>query len=211
MGISLINKSASLPAGDVGKIAGALSAYVASVADDWDRRAPSIVLEQVGDVNLIFVDVLPGDDAPGDLGYHTLLPDDSRVAYVDVQACLRSGGVLTGDSAVSAVAAHEAAEWFVDPTCNFWADDYALEVADAFQGVPYVVGGIWLADYALPAAFDPRSRGPFDKAGATHAPFARTNGGYQITRGKDGQPARLGAEPPKWKLHTRSRLRGIRP
>jgi hypothetical protein len=125
-------------------------------------------------------------DVQGALGYHD--EDGNEVPYAKVFVKTAQDA---GDP-VSEVASHELLELAVDPHCNLSALTgdgkrlYALEVGDPVQGTAYDVGapegrttGIIVANFALPAFFDPSTKAAkVDFRGALSAPFTLTKQGY---------------------------------
>lgn len=129
---------------------------------------------------------LDTSDQQGALGYHDQDGNEIPSAKVFVKDAQTSG-----DSA-SEVASHEALELATDPHVNLSALTgdgsrlYALEVGDPVQGTGYDVlspegrtFGITVANFALPAYFDPAYIGDkVDYRGALKQPFTLAPGGY---------------------------------
>lgn len=116
---------------------------------------------------------------PGALGFH----DDVRgVIYARVQ--FGAGWTET--------LSHEVLEEMLDPTCDQYVDmgdgrAQALEACDRVECDNYLVNGVAVSNYLLPAAFEPGSNGPWDKLGVLKAWDGMSGGGYTIVRDADGQ------------------------
>jgi hypothetical protein len=86
---------------------------------------------------------------------------------------------------VSAVLSHEVLEWWYDPACNDWSDrgrsSVAKELCDPVEQDWYLIDGVAVSNYILPAWFNPLDKvGPFDYLGKLTKPFSMTKGGYWI-------------------------------
>jgi hypothetical protein len=137
---------------------------------------------QPGEVAFAIVDSLP--NAPGAIAYHDVGGGDVPVAFLALSTCSTLGDV-------SVAISHECCETAGDWSCNFWADDgtgteWALELCDAVESNAYVVQGVPVSDFLLPAFFAPAAPGPYSYTGAARAPFQTAPGGYQITRTATG-------------------------
>jgi|SRR5215469_2009465 len=133
---------------------------------------------------------LETSDQQGALGYHDEDGNEVPNAKVFVQ------DAINGGDKPSEVASHEALELATDPHINLSALTgdgsrlYALEVGDPVQGTGYDIGnGITVANFALPAYFDPNTPvghpmafpgavGNVDFKAALNAPFTLAPQGY---------------------------------
>lgn len=144
-------------------------------------------------------------DDPQALGYHTEsggVPD----GFVGAKPELDNGGkVLTGSYSVASVLDHECLELLLDPACNLTADSgqgfsVAYEIADPVQSDSYVVQGVTLSSFVLPAWFDPDAAAGsrLDWLGHLSHPFQIASGGYvvEIREGKASQ--KFGDAMPGW-------------
>lgn len=118
-------------------------------------------------------------DVPGALGYHD---DIAGVIFSRVQA-------QGADTWITL--SHEVLEEIGDPTCDVYTAlgdgrEQALEACDRVEGDNYVVEGVPLSNYLLPAAFQKDSAGPWDKLGMLQKWDGMTGGGYMIVRDRDG-------------------------
>jgi hypothetical protein len=86
-------------------------------------------------------------------------------------------------SDLSAVLSHEVIETLVDPSTT------GTEVCDPVAWNEYMVGGVPVSDFVLPAWLTPGSAGPWDLARALTAPGTTTSQGY-IWTGTGGAPSR---------------------
>lgn len=179
--------------------------------------APPLATEVVA----MLVDVLPPGDA-GAAAFHTWtgIPQ----IYVAKTQC---NSLLVGPDALSTLFSHEGNEAELDPGCNRWADapdgfSYALEASDAVESSTYDVAGVSVANFVLPAFFNPSDVGPYDygttigRPAGVSASFATAPGGYQVRRPTAGGEAQIwGAIRPHMlakKRHPSSRTsrRGVR-
>jgi hypothetical protein len=134
-------------------------------------------------------------DVPNAEAYHSI--DDQGRPYVLVGtfALDNGGGVIDGGptggtDSVSIAIDHEIKETEADRGVNLWADRFdgltevAWEPVDPFQGGHYTTAGVWLADYALPAWFDPSSPAgaKLNALGDAVKPLVLGVGGYQVLR-----------------------------
>jgi hypothetical protein len=178
-----------------------------------------VVLGDTGDGGDLLVQLVNEDPDPsGTLGevlaYHMERPDGTRPAPVLVQRILRGGGqLLLGPRGISMETLHEILEGRIDGCCNLWADEVALEPCDPVEPLGSEdcyfidVGGAKVAapNFVFPSYFDPHGRPPYDFLHRLSAPLSLLPGGYQIQRDPAGALCRLGAEPPPWRTHYRSR------
>lgn len=144
------------------EISAAIAAVQSQVALDfipaWGSPAPLAY-------KLVFLDEDPS--APGALGYHDL-EGDVPVSYILCKTT-KDAGV-----SVSSVLSHEVLEMIVDPITNrvIMEDPvgdgkaftlYMAEVCDAVEQDSYVVNGVEVSNFVLPAWFDSsNTTGPFD-------------------------------------------------
>jgi hypothetical protein len=152
-----------------------------------------------------FAMVFADDDqqVQGALAYHDVLANGTPYAMILLDEILGNGGTwLEGDVSVSGAASHELCELLGDPGANRWANDaqgefWALELCDATQGDSYVLNGVAVSNFLLPAYFNPlNADGPYDYLGVVNAPFEIRPNGYAIS-GSRG--AVFGDEYPSWR------------
>jgi hypothetical protein len=164
--------------------------------------------------------VKDNSDTPGVLGWHTEDPSVHIYGYVFAGPILDNGGnALTNTLSVSSVLSHEVLETFVDETCNLWADDhngstYALEVGDPVESTSYMVNGVSVSNFVLPAWFDPNAAPTekFDWLGQVKAPFTIQKNGYCVKATQGTVTQVLGEDFPEWRHHvkgSRAAYRGL--
>jgi len=146
--------------------------------------------------------IMDTPDTDGALGYHD--EDENGVPYIKVFTgpTLDNGGTaLEGPNSVSVTLSHEILELIGDAAANLWADgpdghDYARELCDAVEGDSYEIDGVSVSNFVYPAFFDPKAapRSVFDYMGKLRAPFAMTEGGYQIQRTEPGKIGQIFAK-----------------
>lgn len=144
--------------------------------------------------------LLDNADVEGALAYHT--DEGLPLAKVFVETTKQAAETL------SSTASHELAEMLVDPGCNLHAMApngtlYCLEVADAVEETSFMVAGLPMSDFCLPAYFGEPAAAKFDYCGELTAPFTLAKGGYATTVaagqmgqifGSDAKTARFLAE-----------------
>ena len=146
-----------------------------------------------GEVVFALVDALPS--APGAIAYHDVDGNALPVAYLALSTC------NTLDD-VSIAISHEVCETAGDAGCNVWADngagaEWARELCDAVESSSYVIDGVKVSDFVLPAFFVPNAHAPYcytESVGGpalVPAPFRTASGGYQIMRTDSGQETQV--------------------
>jgi len=193
--ISVQNHSTRVADADVEKMVAAVATQLAR--DYAPFYGPSAALEFVpkgGKPNPDGVPFVIADhsDVPDAAGYHDETDADLPRGFVFVSPTLDNGGtVLSGANSVSVTLSHEALEAEGDLSANIWADgpdgnDYAYELADAFEADSYEIDGVSVSNFALPSFFDPHATGRVDFMSLGKAPFVTRPGGYQIKRTEPG-------------------------
>jgi hypothetical protein len=122
------------------------------------------------------------------LGYHDLTTEGQPISKVFAKTTIADG------QAVSSVACHELFEMVLDPLANIWAQDdkgvlWAYEACDAVEDDTFLVDGLAMSNFILPAYFEVFSHPPgtrFDFLGKLPAPFTLDKGGYSIVM-QDGK------------------------
>ncbi|GGP17623.1 phospholipase C [Silvimonas iriomotensis] len=150
----------------------------ASGLDGRDARA---LAQLRGDAILYVLDSARGG---GFLGYHDHSATGVPFGYVFLDLCRELGDEWT------TTLSHEALELIADPQCNLLVQGphpanpqsvvyHYFEMCDAVQTVTYVLDGVTVSDFVLPAYFansDPSARTSF--CSAPLASFGVTPGGY---------------------------------
>jgi hypothetical protein len=116
------------------------------------------------------------------LGYHDLTTEGQPISKVFAKTTIADG------QAVSSVACHELFEMVLDPLANIWAQDdkgvlWAYEACDAVEDDTFLVDGLKMSNFILPAYFEVFNHPPgtkFDFLGKLTAPFTLDKGGYSI-------------------------------
>lgn len=216
MRIAIINQTSVLSATQTRKIATALRAQALELAELWERVPAEVRLyASLASIprGACIIALLDDADQAGVLGYHDVTPDGRSYARVFAKTILDAGGtVLTGPLSVSACASHEMCEAFCDPGAQLWATidgtggQVALEACDPVQDSSYVLKGVAVSDFVLPAYFNPfDTKGPYSRLGAVTAPApALAKGGYAIVEHSSGERQIFG-EVPGWKSLEHSR------
>jgi hypothetical protein len=178
----------------------------------WGIRLPSVTYFPPGSAPppvmhiITLTDTI--DDAPaGVLGYHTEDPGGRQWGIVAASPSLDSGGdVLTGDWSVASILSHEVCELLVDPACNLWAANghgraYSYEVCDPVEAPTYVINGVSVSNFVLPAWFDPElpSGARYDHMGVLKAPFTLAPGGYCVYLSQGTEHQLQGDKFPEWR------------
>jgi hypothetical protein len=163
--------------------------YNRDVCPAWPGGVPPLLLYTVpqgqsalsSDWQFLFMN---DADEAGALGYHDITTNNGQpISYVFAKTTIAAG------EQISVTAAHELAEMGADPGANYWAqkgdgDMYALELCDAVEEDTYLVDGIPMSNFVLPAWFDQVTKRPagtkYDFLGKLHAPFTMTKNGYVI-------------------------------
>src|SRR5262245_8942750 len=122
-------------------------------------------------------------DDPDALAYHDLTPEGLPLSKVFVRTTIENGDL------VSISASHELVEMLDDPAINLMTTGpdpktmYAYESADPVEELSFLVEGIPMSDFVLPAYFEgfhkPNSV-HFDYMDKLSRPFQILHGGYQI-------------------------------
>ncbi len=164
------------------------------------------------------VDRLPADSfpivmvddgaTPGALGWHSVVS-----GMVDVGEAIQMG------LEPSTVLSHEVLEYAADPYLQRWATDpyngwqWAVEVADAVENDSYLIDGVRVSNFVLPAFFNHYSPGPYDHMGLLSKPFSVLDGGYSVVKKTDGTtshwPPGTMLRPHKSRANSRTARRGI--
>jgi hypothetical protein len=212
MNVYLINESTVISDADAANIAGALDAQAQHDFGTSGWRPDVCCAFLAGGANAVIpaggflLHLLDTSDQSGALGYHD--EDGNEVCYAKIFA---KTAQEAGD-AVSEVASHELLELAVDPHCNLSALTgdgsklYALEVGDPVQGTGYPIGSLTVANFVLPAYFDPNTKSEkLDFRGVLKAPFTLTPGGYasyvdltNVSKGWQQQFGQERSEAPTW-------------
>lgn len=213
-GYGLVNESKSITDADLVTMAGALEKQL--VRDFCPAyNVPALPVRCFGAEEVLpdgfwylhFVDNVADADA---LGYHT---DEDGVVYADVEMAviLKYGcGILStpagneSPDTVSSVASHELLEMTFDPLVNLswpFGDGtlMAAEVADPCQGNLYVIDGVVVSDFVLPAftQINEPASSRFDFLGALAKPMVAGDGGYFVLTDASGASKQVyGARPP---------------
>lgn len=178
MQIAVYNE-ATAPLGQdyLASLVAAMQVYVDQfVAPAWKVQASLTLAAKPipGMAGFVFLD---DADSPGALAYHTV-EDSMPIAKVFVRTVQGAGESL------SVSASHELVEMLVDPGTVSIATAldgtvYALEAADPCEEISFLVNGVAMSDFVLPAYFDPHATvGPFDHCGVIQGPFTLAAGGY---------------------------------
>jgi hypothetical protein len=194
--IAVLNKSSSLEDREAALWVEAYREQIRRVADAWGLLAPGIALyvrghheEPAPDVACLYIVDTAGE--PDALGYHTAA-GRARFGYVDMT-------LSRAFDVPSVVFGHELYELFVDADCARWAGPFedgthvAVEVCDPVQRDGYTVdvellgakGRVAVADFILPAWFDPGAAGPYAYHSPVMGPLIDMPGGYHVTE-RDG-------------------------
>lgn len=179
------------------------------------RAAKDATDLQVGEVVAVILDEVA---AIGAVAYHDVSGAEAPCIFAARKMC---NSILMGQHSLSVALSHELVETAGDPYCNAWRDDgqgfeYANELCDAVQDSCYVIDGVTVSDFVLPAFFAPGALGPYrfmavqdqiqpDLTGS----FATQSGGYQLRRITGTGEMQVDGTIPARKLayaHTRSRL-----
>lgn len=153
-----------------------LQKYAAVFAEYWHIPCTVVVGDrfQQGCWAMVFTD---NADVAGALGYHDTTPDGYPLLHVFVQTSLTDGDVP------SVTASHELAEALGDPCCNLTFEmpdgtTGAYETADAVERDSFLIDGIPVSNFVLPAWFEPFPRPRYDYLGRCRRPFQILPGGY---------------------------------
>ncbi len=196
-------------------VARALSAQLFfDVSGPWGMMPMTVevVSEEPADADSITITLFDDSDQAGVLGWHDESPAGRPYGRVFVKD---SGPGLPG------VISHEVIEAYLDPACNYWADDglgrlYALEGCDPVEDRSYPITltkddgtttSILVSDFIYPSWLDPHGQPPYDKMDIIKAPFIIDEGGYALYRDGMGVHQVFGAkhQPKRSKLHPSAR------
>jgi hypothetical protein len=115
----------------------------------------------------------------GALGYHDRQADGTPILYVFPELC------ATDNTPWSSCASHEVLEALADPLlrrCVQLPDGRiaAMEVCDQVESLTYVIDGVVVSDFNLPANFEPEAgkTEQYDYLGKQTTPFQVLDGGY---------------------------------
>lgn len=141
---------------------------------------------QPSEIAFGLLDALP--DAPGAVAYHDVMGNAAPYALLALTQCKTLDDVSTGVS-------HEICETAGDPDVNEWCEagdgfEYARELCDAVESGYYLIDGVRVSDFVLPAFFQTQAPGPYcytqaigsSPSVAPIAPFVTAAGGYQVRR-----------------------------
>lgn len=218
--VAVVNRS-SLQDAEVSICVEVYRSWVKAVADAWGLAVPGLALygrdhtQAVDDEAAIII--IDSGNEPDAFGWHTAL-GVAFFGYVDLGMCRRY------DEPWSRVFGHELAELVVDPPASEWVGPYAdgshvaKEVCDAVQRFSVPAQGEYmgrklaleLADFVLPAWFQPDAPGPYSYLNVAPAPLACAAGGYFL-REENGLVTSEGAVRVKNYGRTLARLVGGRP
>lgn len=203
MRVALVNESKHVSAAQVSDIYAALHSQATEFGKAWGFVKPTFLAR--GTVNATTLLIVDTPDQAGALGYHSTDPRGKPYGRIFVNPVLDNGGTVLGDSgdpslSVSAVASHEFLEWWLDPFCQLWADQgrrsVAYEACDPVENDAYIVRGVAVSNFVLPAWFNPDdSAGPWDYLGRLPGPFSMSKGGYLIQMA-DGKVSQVYARTP---------------
>ncbi len=118
------------------------------------------------------------EDQPGDAGYHSAV-GDCPFATIQVPDC---------GERLPIVLSHELLETCADWRADLWSagpppvGDIAFEICDPVEDSAYLLDGVQVSDFVLPAYFDPSLPGPWDRLRALAGPLTLTSGGYWALR-----------------------------
>jgi len=166
------------------------------VAPSWERKAmPSVFVPKGGKVpvDCYPIYLLDSPDVASALGYHTEDPGGKIYGRVFVNPVLDNGGtVLDGSLSVSAVLSHEVIEFFIDRSCQLWADRgdntmVAYEAGDPVESDSYTITvnkrKVSVSNFVLDAWFDAQATAPgtqYDWMKKCTEPLQMTSGGYIV-------------------------------
>jgi hypothetical protein len=185
--IAVVNRSSLVDAGEMSRLANALSKQLAEdYSPIWGLEAeirispPSPI--PPSDWQLVILD---DSDQANALGYHELTKSGAPLGKIFVRSVQQSGGEW------SVATSHELLEMMADPDINLAAEGYdpenpgspaffAYENCDPVEGDTYRIGAVAVSDFVYPAFFElnppPHSR--FDRLGLLGKPFTLRPGGY---------------------------------
>lgn len=209
--IAVVNQSAHISDADVASMTAACASQVVNhLAPGWNMLAASVSFYPggVGTVPPGFwlVHMLDDTDLPGAAGYHSADIPFARVFVKTIQDL--GWGNFTAPFGVSYVLSHEICEMLVDPHVQLFAFDggdqaWSIEVCDVTDvsggGSFYSLGGTPVANFALPAWFDPYdvSGGPYDYGGSIAGPLVLGPGAYDFVYEIAGGSTLHGARAPR--------------
>lgn len=193
----VVNLSTLVSTADVRKMVTAINTQLRDhVAPAWG--VSRVIVEYHAGTSLAAVQasVPPGSwvigifdttDEANALGWHSVDAQDRVYGQIAAKPSLDNGSTaLAGVYAVSATLSHEAIETLLDAACNGWCDNgrgllIAREGCDPVEADGYVIGGVQVSNFILPAWADPSAvTGPYDYMSRTKAPFSMSAGGYWV-------------------------------
>ena len=189
--IAIVNQSPLVKDDDVALWVEAYRSEIVKVADAWGLPPPGLAFypssheQDIREECAIFIVKSGGN--PDAYGAHTRT-GIAIWGYIDSEMCIGYG------EPIDRVLGHEIYEMFVDPDLDRWVgpmpdqSHYALELCDPCQRNSYRVtanlfgrtGDVAIADFVLPAWFQPGSAGPYNHLGTIKAPLTDDPGGYHV-------------------------------
>ena len=194
MRIGLVNQSTHVSVQQLHQMAQAIRLQVdQDLCPPWERSFPTIAIYRTVAAipattwPIVLMDTI-ADQPEGVLGFHTEDKGGKLSGIVAVEPELDAGGeILTGDWSVCSVLSHEILEMIIDPNCQLWASDasrrlYSFETCDPVEGPTYVKDGCSVANFVLPAWFDPLAadNAKHDHLGLLTKPFSHLSTGYVV-------------------------------
>jgi hypothetical protein len=188
--IALVNESTVATDAEIGSIVAALQIQVSrDFAPVWGRGAELVFAGKPANApkGAWIMAILDDSDQAGALGYHDITSTGAPLGKVFAKSDKEYGLSL------SVTMSHETLEMLADPeinqvifnqTTDTGGELYALEVCDAVEddGLGYMIDGVLVSDFVLPAWFAPSlpsERTKFDFLGHLHNPVpALMPGGY---------------------------------
>lgn len=174
--ILVLNHSALLTAADIPSAIAAIAAINKQIAEDFAPVWNASGTVYFGDApsgawQFTLQDTIDDPDA---LGYHA--DDHGVTAIIDIAACKQCG------SDWRTCLGHEVLEALADPLTTRLSPNglYAVEVADPVEEGLYLIDGVPVTNFVLPAYFG-WAGSKFDKTGILSGPApALSPGGYQM-------------------------------
>lgn len=238
--ITIVNQSSVVSAHDFAAAVDACQRQVNEhFAPAWGGLAAQLVAQQAAslhapqDVAGEAIYVLDDSDQQGALGYHELTATDSPVGYVFAKTTIEAGDLW------QVTLSHELLEQIADPYIDTCVEVQlpqgapapgvvglvghrrnqtalvAYEVADPVENDTYMIDGVPLSNFVLPAWFQspatPGVQGPFDYLQKLTAPLTLTAGGYISYATRLGAwqqlSARQSVRPEKYVRHGKNQRR----
>lgn len=188
--IAIINHSTAVADKDVSPVVAALQRQVSEhFAPIWGVNATLVIFgkDAAPPPNFWQLILLDDSDQASALGYHMTTANGLPLGKVFARTCQQDGESWT------VCASHELLEMICDPEINLTVFVQqgdgtgtltAYEIADPVEGATYMIDGVQMSDFVLPAYFEPGTVGatpsaPFDHLGQLTAPMpAMLPGGY---------------------------------